>query len=216
MAASLALAGCHPAPRATLTGSEGGLLPGMEPPGPELTSAQAAKLNSPPSITQTTQVQLPDGGVRIDRTIGGVLYSQAWYNSAGVPQRSVIYADGHVPMRYFEYGDNGQIRRATTWYPGTTQAQRVEDYNEDGIFTTLTEYWPNGRKRILSERNVETPTGTVWRVQEWYENGLRKSVSQRDDDGLPEGRQTTWNADGTVVSDGDYYHGVLQTDYLGK
>jgi antitoxin component YwqK of YwqJK toxin-antitoxin module len=213
-AGSLALAGCQPTPMAKVTGSEGGMLPGMERPDSTLTSAQAAKLNAPQNISQATEVRLPDGGVRVDQTIGGVLYSQAWYNSGGVPQHSVIYADGHIPQRYFDYTEDGRMKSATTWYPGTAQPQRVEEYNDEGNVASFTEYWPNGKRRIVSESDVETPAGPAWRVQEWYENGLKESVAQHDADGLLEGRQTAWDKSGNTVFDASYSRGVLQTDYL--
>jgi len=216
LAGAWALAGCQsPTPMAKLTGTHGGMLPGMAPPGSTLTSAQAAKLNAPQSISQATEVRLPDGGVRIDQTLGGVLYSQAWYNSAGAPQRSVIYADGHVPLRYYEYAGDGHVQRATTWYPGTSQPQRVEEYDEQGKnWTQFTDYWPNGKKRLMSEANVATPFGPVLRVQEWYDNGLPKSLTQTDADGRPEGRQTQWDATGVRVSDISYRAGVMEEDYL--
>jgi len=215
LAAVCALAGCQSTPMAKVTGSHGGMLPGMEPPGATLTSAEAAKLNAPQSISQATQVRMPDGSVRIDQTLGGVLYSQAWYSSTGMPMRSVIYADGRVPLRYYEYGDDGHVQRVTTWFPGTTQAQRVEEYDEQGQnVTAFTEYWPNGKKRITSESNVETPYGPVRRVEEWYDNGLPKSLMQRNEDGLLEGRQTQWDATGVVTSDIRYHRGAMQEDNL--
>ena len=216
LAGASMLAGCQTTPMAKVTGTHGGMLPGMAPPGAALTPAQAAKLNAPQSIAQATQVRLPDGGVRIDQTLGGVLYSQAWYSSAGAPLRSVIYADGRVPMRLYEYTSDGRMQRATTLYPNTSQAQRVEEYNEMGDTTKFTEYWPNGSKRVVSEANVETPAGPVWRVQEWYDNGLPKSLTQRDTDGKLEGRQTRWDTAGAVVSDIGYHAGVMQQDYMLK
>jgi hypothetical protein len=214
LAGVLALAGCASTPMARVTGTHGGMLPGMAPPGATLTSAQAAKLNAPQTLGQTTGVRLPDGGMRVDQTIGGALYSQAWYDKAGVEQHAVFYGPGNVPVSYYEFGPDGQLQRVTTWYAGTMQAQRVEEYDDQGKVTQFTEYWPNGKKRLTSEADVETPYGPVWRVEEWYDNGLPKSLTQRNEDGLLEGRQTQWDATGVVTSDIRYHAGAMQEDYL--
>jgi hypothetical protein len=209
------LAGCHSQPP-MLTGSEGGMLPGMERPGSTLTSAQAAKLNAPINMVKTTDERLPDGRIHRVQMLGGVLFSEAWYSSTGVAQRIVYYGEGGVPLSVYEYTPDGRISRMTTVYPGTRQVQRLDEYNEDGNVVRFAEYWPSGRPRIISEAQVETPLGPVWRVREWYENGQAKSVTTRNADNRLQGRETTWNAAGEVTSDADYEAGTLTVDYMKK
>jgi len=214
--ATLMLAGCQSTPMAEVSGTHGGMLPGMPKPGATLTSAQAAKLNAPQNLMQTTQERLPDGGMHYVQHMGGALYAEAWYDAAGTEQRAVFYGPGNVPVNFYEFRPSGQLQRVTTWYPGTRQAQRVEEYDELGKVAQFTEYWPNGRKRLMSEANVPTPAGPVWRVQEWYDNGLQKSLTQRNADGRLEGRQTQWDNTGTPLSDIGYQNGVMQQNYLLK
>jgi antitoxin component YwqK of YwqJK toxin-antitoxin module len=122
-----------------------------------------------------------------------------------------------------EYGPDGQPARQTTFFPGSNQPKRVDEYVNGSRVIRFTEYWPNGRPRILSEADVSTPAGVVNRVQQWYENGRPKSLVQktieRDDTGRAvgdalQGRQTEWNEEGVVVADAEYDHDRLKRDYL--
>jgi hypothetical protein len=216
LAVAPVLAGCSSGPKSNVTGSHGGLLPGMAAPGSTLTSAQVAKLNAPSNIVQTKDERLPDGRFHRTETLGGALYSETWYSSTGVPQRMVTYSEGAVPLILTDYAPDGRTLRVTTLYPGTAQAQRLDEYDEQGNVVKFTLYWPQGGVHLVSESGVPTPAGPVWRVREWYPNGLQKSVSQKNADGLYEGRQTTWDAAGNLVTDEQFSQGTMVQNYLRK
>jgi len=171
LAAVCALAGCQSTPDGEGDGLAWRMLPGMEPPGATLTSAEAAKLNAPQSISQATQVRMPTGACGSTRRWAGCCIPQAWYSSTGMPMRSVIYADGACALRYYEYGDDGHVQRVTTWFPGTTQAQRWRNMTSraerDGVHGILAEWKKADHFGV--ERGDAVWSGAA--VEEWYDNG---------------------------------------------
>jgi antitoxin component YwqK of YwqJK toxin-antitoxin module len=211
------LAACHSASPPQLTGSQGGLLPGMV--APETVRPKTA----PQGYTGTTDQVLPDGHVLRRAVYNGMVISQTWLSSVGIPERQIFYQGGSAPAAEIEFGPDGQPVRQTTFFPGTDRPMRVDEYADGNRVIRFTEYWPNGQPRILSEADVSTPAGVVNRIQEWYENGRQKSLVQqaieRDTSGQAigttlQGRQTQWDQNGVVTADADYDHDVLKHDYL--
>jgi len=211
------LAACQSDSPPQLTGHQGGLLPGMVLP------EQAKPKPAPQGYTGTNDQVLPDGQILRREIFNGQIVSQTWLTSLGRPERQVFYRSGKEPEAEMDFGPDGQPVQQTTFFPGTTQPMRVDEYADGNRVKRFTVYWPNGHRRILSEADVSTPAGVVNRVQQWYENGRPKSLVQktieRDETGRSvgealQGRQTEWSADGTVLADSEYDHDRLRHDYL--
>jgi hypothetical protein len=214
----LGFAACHSASPPQLTGSQGGLLPGMVLPTPDQPKSVATQ-----GYTGATDQVLPDGHILRRQIYNGMVISQTWLSSLGQPERQIFYQGGAIPAAEIEFGPDGLPTRQTTLFLGTNQPSRVDEYAGDNRVIRFTEYWSNGRPRILSEADVSTPDGVVNRVQAWYANGRPKSLVQeavqRDGSGQAvgetlQGRQTQWNEEGVIVADAEYDHGTLNQDYL--
>jgi len=213
----LVLGACQSPTPPQLTGHQGGLLPGMvlpEPTKPK-TSIQG--------YTGVNDQVLPDGHILRRQIYNGLIISQTWFTSLGQPERQIFYEGGKIAAAEIEFGPDGQPARQTTFFPGTTQPMRVDEYAGGSRVIRFTEYWANGHPRIMSEADISTSAGVVNRVQQWYEDGRPKSLVQkgiqRDETGRSvgeylQGRQTQWDKDGAIVADADYDHDTLKHDYL--
>jgi antitoxin component YwqK of YwqJK toxin-antitoxin module len=226
-AGALLLAGCHmPSDTSQVTGSHGGLLPGMSVPKPV-----PAQSPNPPGYTGIVQQVQPNGRQVANEYLNGQLLSETWYSSLRLPEKIIYYVDGTIVAGVAEFGPDGKMTRRTYYYVGSPQVERVEEFANGTTVARFTTYWPNGNKRIFSETDVAPTTGldtaangdSVNRVQEWYANGRPKSLTQihvgRDARGQiayqeKQGRQTTWNEDGYRLTDMEFDHDRWVYDYL--
>ncbi|HVU36731.1 MAG TPA: hypothetical protein VHC95_00205 [Opitutales bacterium] len=218
--ALLLLAGCGSTkdPLPQVTGNHGGLLPGMTlPPAPKSTS-----LAKPGYSGVINQVQ-PDGRILASEYINGQLLSQTWFTSLRVPQKALYYISGGIVGGMSEFGPDGKLAKRTYYFVGTSQPERVDEY-DGGQVARFTTYWPNGNKRIFSDWD-NSPAGPVSRVQEWYVNGYPKSLLQvlvqRNARGEvveqeKQGRQTEWNDAGYRISDLEFDHDLPVFDYIAN
>jgi hypothetical protein len=204
-----------------LTGHQGGLLPGMVLP----QAAPPAKSTAAPGFSGVQDQILPDGQILRHEYIAGTIISDTWFSSLRLPERSVLYADGKIPVEVSEYDTNGKLLHHTVYYPGTAQPQRYEEYVNGTHIARFYTFWPNGNLRIISEENVTTPYGLVNRVREWFANGYPQSLVEtyiiRDEAGTPvgqqlHGEQSTWDDLGRVLSDQVFDHNRLVHDLLAE
>lgn len=213
---------------AQVTGSHGGLLPGMSVPKPP-----PPKSTTPPKYSGIVQQVQPNGQIVANEYLNGQLLSQTWFSSLHLPEKVINYIDGQLVGGITEFGPDGKVTTRTYYYVGTTQPERIEDFSGGEKIVRFTTYWPNGNKRIVSETDVaptigmaiSSDSGLVNRIQEWYVNGRPKSLVQihveRDKQGQvlyeeKQGRQTVWNEAGYRDSDLEYDHGRWVYDYLAQ
>lgn len=213
MLAAGLLAACHSSQPDLLTGTHGGLLPGMSAPNGTNPATANGGAQVPAYVVQTGDERLPDGGVHRVQTLGGALFSEAWYRPDGSLERMVYDGPNARPTSLYEYNATGRLTRATIYYPGTELPQRIEEYDEKGNVIRFTTFWPTGRASLVSEVVVEEGI-PLTRVREWYENGQQSSLLQRDANGRLEGHQMRWSEDGTVTFDSIYAADTLVHDNL--
>jgi hypothetical protein len=194
----------------SVTGSQGGALPGMAVPASKPTGT-----NGTPKM-KTADEKLPDGRWHRIQTFGEKPFAEFWYNPAGQPERAIYYGPGALPLSVSEWTAAGVPVQTTLYFEGTPMVQRHEEYDARGAMVRVTDFWLNGRSRTMTEIGVPTPAGPVTRVREWADNGQIIKLAQRDELGHYEGRQTTWSESGKVIFDSDYADGVLVHDYAGE
>ncbi len=230
LAAAAGLSGCSSSSSslAQVTGSQGGMLPGMTLPKPSQSKTATA-----PGFSGVVPQVLPNGRIVANEYLNGQLLSQTWFSSLRLPEKAIYYINGTMIGGVAEFGPDGKMTRRTYYFLGSEQPERVEDYAGGTQIVRFTTFWQNGNKRIYSEANVVPTTGLnnpadaglVNRAQEWYANGRPKLLSQihieRDARGQPtyqekQGRQTTWDEDGYRTSDMEYDHDRWIYDYLAQ
>jgi hypothetical protein len=215
---ALLLAGCGNPQLPLLTGNQGGLLPGMilpETPPPANSAATG--------YSGVRDQILPDGRILHQEFLLGTIISETWFSSLRLPERTIVYLNGNIPVELSEYGPDGKLQRHTLFYPGTKQPQRFEEYVDGQHIVRFTTFWPKGNLHIISEEGVPTPHGLVNRVREWYANGYQKMLAQtsfiRDAGGNAVGRelqdeQINWDDQGHVTLDQIFDQGRLLHDVL--
>jgi len=181
--------------------------------------------STPPGYTGTIMQVLPDGRILVRELVNGQRLTETWKSSLDITERKVLFVNDNVVGGIDEFGPDGKCTKRTTFYLGTTQPEKVEEYLDGIHVAKSTTYWQNGNLRMISETDLPTPAGPVNRIQEWYPNGEPKSLSQihveRDERRQivvqeKQGRQTVWNEAGYPIFDQEFDHDHPVRDYLGR